>query len=382
MPRAATLRSVAIDALLAGVAIGAGLVQCATRNFAELGPRPPADELATAPDALGLLLVAIAGLAVLGRRRLPLAALALTCAAAIAAIALGYGVIVHLGPAAVLYAIAERSSAAQRRWGAALAASAFAAVAALEWQVLDARGDFAIDAILWGGAWAAGAQRRVARRHEAQRRRDGLRLAAAEERARIARELHDSAGHAITNILAHAGAARVLRERDPARADAAIETVEALARRTIDEIDQIVGALRDERDGDLRPLPRLGDVAELVERHRAAGLSVALAVAGDRELPAALDRAAYRIVQEALTNAARHGDGAARIEVRFAADALELTVANAPAGERATRAGGGRGLTGMRERAKLLGGMLTVDDADGSFVVRARLPYDGGGRDG
>jgi len=378
MTDAARLRAVAVDALLAGVVIAVGLVQYATRNFAELGPRPPADALATAPDALGLLLVAVAGLAVLGRRRVPLAALALTCAAAVAALALGYGVIVHLGPAAVLYAIAEQSSTAQRRWGAALAATAFVPVAVLEWQVLEARGDFAIDAILWSGAWAAGAQRRVARGHAAQRRRHELQLATVEERARIARELHDSAGHAITTILAHAGAARVLRERDPARADAAIETVETLARRTIDEIDQIVGALRDEGGGDLRPLPRLGDVAELVERHRAGGLPVTLAVTGDRELPAALDRAAYRIVQEALTNATRHGDGAARVEIRFAADALELTVANATAADRTTRAGGGRGLTGMRERAKLLGGMLTVDDADGSFVVHARLPYDGG----
>jgi len=377
------LRVIAIETVLAGVVLLAGVVQCATRNFADLGPPPAPDALATAPDALGLLLVAIAAAAVPLRRIVPLTALALTCAAGIAALALRYGVVVQLGPAVVLYEIARRDDRLRRWAGAAMGAASLLAVVVLAGELLDAWADTAVDAVLWGGAALAGVWRREAEAQDAARRRREQAQAAAEERIRIARELHDSAGHAMTNIAAHAGAARVLRSRDPDRADAAVATVETLAREAMAEIDEIVAALRDDdAEAETRPPAGLASLDELVARRREAGLAVELERAGaPRPLAASVDRAAYRIVQEGLTNAARHGAGTARMRVGYGDRALEVEIANpispAPA---ARRDGGGRGILGMRERAALLGGTLAAGEQDGRFVLRATLPYERDGR--
>jgi signal transduction histidine kinase len=372
-------RAIAIDLLLAGAVLLAGIVQWATRNFADVGPRPAPDALATAPDAVGLLLVALAATAVLLRRRLPLTALALACGTSVAALALRYGVVVHLGPAVVLYEIARRDE--RWRWwaGGAIAAATLAAVAVLERDLLDARAEFVIDAVLWAGAALAGAWQRAVGAREAERRRQEQLSAAAEERVRIARELHDSAGHAITNIAAHAGAARVLRERDPGQADAAVATVETLARQALAEIDDIVSALRDDdAEAALCPLPGLSRLDELVAEQRAAGLAVRVECTGAAHpLAATVDRAAYRIVQEGLTNAARHGDGSAALQVRYGGVdvVIELvnTVGGAPASGRKRR---GRGILGMRERAAMVGGTLTADEQHGQFTLRAVLPYE------
>ena len=207
------------------------------------------------------------------------------------------------------------------------------------------------------------------------------RLAAAEERTRIARDLHDSAGHAINVILVQAGAARLLQEQDPTRATAALETIEEVARETLSEIDQLVRVLRedDSSNGSVEPPPGLAALETLAERHRASGLAVVVRFDGSRRhLAPAVDRTAYRILQEALTNAARHGGGSADVEVAFGRQALELTVTN-PSPRNATQADG-HGIVGMRERTALLGGSFDAAAADGLFRIRARLPYDGGER--
>ncbi|HEU4422856.1 MAG TPA: histidine kinase, partial [Pilimelia sp.] len=229
-----------------------------------------------------------------------------------------------------------------------------------------------------------------ARRAEREAERE-RRLAAAEERTRIARELHDSAGHAINVILVQAGAARLLRERDPEESRRAIETIEEVARGTIGEIDRLVRALRED-DGFEPPAPGdAGALEELVERHRAAGLVISTEVGGPpRTLPRSVAWAAYRILQEALTNAARHGRGSADVGVWFEPDAVKITVTNptAPNGRVAGDAtgpaggdpggdgtGGGHGIVGMRERATLLGGSLDAGAVNGTFRLSARLPY-------
>ena len=208
------------------------------------------------------------------------------------------------------------------------------------------------------------------------------RLAAAEERTRIARDLHDSAGHAINVILVQAGAARLLQEQDPTRTRAALETIEDVARETLREIDQLVRVLREDgstNGSHVEPPPGLAALETLAERHRASGLAVAVRFEGDRRhLAPAVDRAAYRILQEALTNAARHGGGSANVEVVFGLEALELTATN-PSPRNVTQ-GDGHGLVGMRERTELLGGSFDATAADGVFRVRASLPYDGGDR--
>src|SRR5262249_15285120 len=144
------------------------------------------------------------------------------------------------------------------------------------------------------------------------------RLAVAEERARIARDLHDSAAHAINVIAVQAGAARLLSSSDPEQAQAALRTVEEVARETVAEIDTIVHSLREDGAHDRRvePAPGLAAFSTLVAQHTAAGLSVSVQTDGDpKSLGAGADRGAYRILQEALTNSARHGAGTADVRL-------------------------------------------------------------------
>jgi signal transduction histidine kinase len=205
---------------------------------------------------------------------------------------------------------------------------------------------------------------------EAERERQ---LAVAEERTRISRDLHDSAGHAINVILVHAGAARLLSEKDPERSRAALQTIENVARETLGEIDQLVHALREDDSAAVEPPAGLSALESLVQRHRDAGLDVELSVTGGRTLGPALNRAAYRIIQESLTNALRHGDGPARVKAEYGGEALEIEVTNSASGDGAAPAG--HGLVGMYERASLVGGTLEAVRADRAFRVRARLPY-------
>jgi signal transduction histidine kinase len=223
-----------------------------------------------------------------------------------------------------------------------------------------------------------------ARRAEREAERE-RRLAAAEERARIARDLHDSAGHAINVILVHAGAARLLGDRDPERSQEALQTIEDVARETLGEIDRLVRALRDdglpaESRTSVEPPLGLAAIDTLAERHRSAGLAVGIRLHGSRRaLPRGVDQAAYRIVQEALTNAARHGSGSADVDVVYGTNALEVTVSN-PTAHREASGADGHGIVGMRERASLLGGSLDVQAENGVFRIRASLPYGGGNR--
>jgi signal transduction histidine kinase len=230
--------------------------------------------------------------------------------------------------------------------------------------------------LVWTATLVAGDRVRLHR----ERIDRGRGLAAAEERTRIARDLHDSVGHAINVILVQAGAARLLRERDPARSQAAVETIEDVARQTLGEIDALIRTLRDDASGNGRveAQPRLAALETLIAQHRLAGLVLDVTRQGDqRVLPATADQAAYRILQEALTNAARHGAGSAELTVRFEERELELTVRN-PVVHGSVQHDDGHGLTGMRERATLLGGSLTAGAAGGTFTVHAVLPLERG----
>jgi signal transduction histidine kinase len=339
-------------------------------------------DVATEPDGLGFGLVLAAVLPLFWRRRAPFVVLLVTLAPSVALAALGYGVHAQVAPAVALYTFAARPdrgpvwpviATALAGYAALITAGAIALPYSVE--------DYIVPGLFWIGAWLIGDRRRVAVQRELEeraRQRSEAELVVAEERARIARELHDSAGHAINTILVQAGAARVLRERDPERSRQAIETIEEVARETLEEIDRIVGTLREEPAAQRAPLPGVDQIPALVERVRATGVGVELSIDGDagRSLPIAVDQAAYRIAQESLTNAARHGSGAVEVTVRRGPDALELTVTNPVSGGAATRPGGGRGIAGMRERAKLLGGSLEAERNGLRFRVRASLPYD------
>jgi signal transduction histidine kinase len=379
-----------LDAGIAIVVLVLSLALLGARGDSEPGTR----EL----DVLGVLLAALASLPLVARRRAPLAVFALTAAASAVLNGLEYPPGPPLGPTVAVYFLAlspERTRAP--KWLTPLVVVGLYAIHAGVTGL--AEDEFPtvpllFGAVVWGGAWVLGDRIRLRRariveleeralhaEREAERER---RLAAAEERTRIARDLHDSAGHAINVILVQAGAARLLQEADPARSRAALETIEEVARETLGEIDALVTALREDdlrgdTGGPVEPPPGLAALETLAERHRSAGLSVDVRERGSRRpLSPALDQAAYRILQEALTNAARHGDGSAEIEISFGPSSLELSVSNPTAPERA-RGGPGHGLVGMRERAVLLGGSLDTEATDGIFRVRARLPYGGDG---
>ncbi|MEU9864373.1 histidine kinase [Streptomyces sp. NPDC047971] len=211
------------------------------------------------------------------------------------------------------------------------------------------------------------------------------RLAAAERRAaelavrnRLARELHDSVGHALSAVTLQAGAARRVLDSDPEFVREALAAIEETTRRTVGELDSVLGLLRQgEDDGQLPGLP-LDALDSLVS---GAGPRVELTVTGDLDrVPEAVSREAYRIVQEGLTNAARHADGG-RVTARLALrdDELEITMENPlPARAPVARPDGGRGLLGMAERARLLGGTSEAGPVDGAWRLAVRLPLGGG----
>jgi signal transduction histidine kinase len=212
----------------------------------------------------------------------------------------------------------------------------------------------------------------------AERERDvAAREAVLDERARIARELHDVIAHHVSVMVLQAGAERrTLGDAGPTRE--VLETIERTGRGALVEMRRLLGMLRDEGHEPLVPQPSLGDVGMLVGQLREAGLPVELRVEGERrDLPVGIELSAYRIVQEALTNALKHAGGApATVLVRYGSDSLELDVTDSGA-SRAPHAepGGGHGLVGMRERVAMCGGMLQAGrNAAGGFTVHAVLP--------
>ena len=366
-----------VDALIAVVVLTFSLAAIARGGF---------DDDGKSLDAVAVVLVALTALPLVGRRVAPLPVFAVVTAATATLYGLRYGIGPPLGFAVALYTVADERPEGARVRRAALAASVVVLLGPHR-----VRDGFAPELFLgagvWAAAWFAGDRARLRRERMGEleeRARNAERaaererkLAAAEERMRIARDLHDSAGHAINVILVQAGAARLLQDRDPAGARAALRTVEEVARDTLGEIDQLVRALREDLPaGEVEPPPGLAALDALAERSRASGLDVTVSVQGSRRpLSPAVDQAAYRILQEALTNAAWHGRGSADVAIEFAPRALEIGVTNPAAPSPAARDGGGHGIVGLRARAQLLGGTLEVGADDGSFRVQARLPY-------
>jgi signal transduction histidine kinase len=383
-------REALLDIAIAVAAFGGSLALLAARGSDEPHTR--------SLDLLGVGLVALASLPLVARRRAPLVVFVVTAAASAVLMGLGYPPGPPLGPTVALYFLAlspERSRAP--KWLSAVVVAILLVVHATAVGIAEDKFPtvpLLLGALVWGSAWVLGdrvrqRRQRIAALEERARvaERDAereRRLAAAEERTRIARDLHDSAGHAINVILVQAGAARLLGKQDPERSQAALETIEEVARETLGEIDQLVRALRDDdpngQDGHVEPPPGLAALETLAERHRSAGLAVSIHSHGSqRPIPPGLDQTAYRILQEALTNAARHGDGAAEVDITFAPGELELAVAN-PTRPGWQSAGGGHGMVGMRERAALLGGRLEAGASNGLFRLFARLPYGGDGQ--
>jgi signal transduction histidine kinase len=216
--------------------------------------------------------------------------------------------------------------------------------------------------------------------HLERERERGARAAVAEERARIARELHDVVAHGVSVIAIQSDAAEAALERDPSLAGPPLRAIRGSARDALTEMRRLLGVLRSDEDGsETTPQPGLAQLPELVAR---AGVPVTLEVSGEpRSLPAGIDISAYRIVQEALTNVHKHaGAVPTTVRVAWSDGALELEVRDRGPGVNGNGSSdGGHGLIGMRERVRLLGGELrTGPAAGGGFEVRAVLPHHAG----
>lgn len=353
------------------------------------------------PTWPAIVLTLLGTLPLVARRRQPLAVLAVIQMAEALYLSMGplYGASGNgLGLAVALYTLASRTERRVSLRVAGLIASLNALILlvgtalgrAESWPSL-----FVVTALAVG-SWSLGENVRTRRAYLAQleerarrlelERGENARRAVEEERARIARELHDVVAHHVSAIAVQAGAAAEIVERNPQRAGEALRFIQETSRQALAEMRAMLNVLRGGDDGnsdaERAPQPSLTQVERLIGQSRAAGLPVTLQVEGAaRPLPEALDVSAYRIVQEALTNSLKHA-GAARalVLVRYAAEALELEISDDGHGPLRSSNGAseGRGLIGMRERVALFGGELAAGPApSGGFRVRARLPLRG-----
>jgi signal transduction histidine kinase len=348
-----------------------------------------------APDLVSSILVTIMVMSLTLRRRMPVPVFAFVLAGCITLTSLGY--VPTLGPS-IAYLIAVYSVATHRGLGTSLPVGAIGLLAYLclmgvqgyrFWQSTS-------NAVLFVGVWWVGRSLRLrrayldelearARRLERAREADS-RAARAEERSRIARELHDVVAHHVSVMTVQAGAARRILHRDPESVQDALSTIEQMGRTALGEMRRLVGVLRTEAEpvrSELSPQPGVHDVTSLVDQLRETGLQVQLWIEGEsRSLSPGVDLAAFRLVQEALTNTLKHAGPQARawVRIQYADRQLEVEVEDDGRGLVAglgTNGGSGHGLVGMRERVALYGGDLRIGPrSGGGFEVRARFPLE------
>lgn len=366
--------------------------------------------------------VVVLHLALIGRRTWPFGSFAVASAAELA-LALapnldatpGSGILSFppiLLPSSIVFVFALYAVAAYGRRPAPGIALVIGCVGAVGSTARLAQADGARDTVLSGtwqtafglaalitavaAAWSLGLSRRMhaayvdaleekAQRAEVERQEQTL-AAAREERTRIAREMHDIVSHSLAVIVRQADAGRYAARADPAAAEQVLSTIAGTGREALDDMRSLLGVLRgtDAPVAGSGPQPTLADLDALIDKVRASGLAVAFSERGDRvPLDRASELAAYRLVQEALTNVAKHAGRAAAADVSLAWDGggLSVTVtdmAGHPPADRGSTPGG-QGLVGMRERLQLAGGTLTAQaHPDGGFVVHGRVPARGG----
>ena len=328
---------------------------------------------------LNALLLALFAAPLAARRRWPFAGLCVMVALFFAG---------FLPVALMTYAVAAYPE--RRYLDAAGAGVALGGLLAISQSVPSLRNpsEWAFDSVVLAAIWILGkvvgtrGRRIVELGSHAERlerdREEEARAAVAEERRRLARELHDIVAHSVSVIAVQAEAGESLVSRDPARAEESFRAIQQASRQALVELRRLLGLLRAETAGPaLDPQPRLAQLPALLEQLRGAGLPVELTVEGQvHQLPPSVDLSAYRILQEALTNALKHaGSASATVCVRYRSDEVELEVADDGSGPAGSSNGGGHGLVGIRERVALYGGRFEAGPIDGGgFRVRARLP--------
>jgi len=351
---------------------------------------------ARVPDATFALLLAAGTAPYALRRRAPLPVLALASVPVLAMIALGYSsAVIGSGLFLAAYTVAAWSGTRGAVIAAGYVVVLLAALAALAPRSMQL-GELATNAALFTGAFALGRsahdrrqnlvllQDQAALAEDARVEKAGHMVA--DERLRIAQELHDVLAHSLGVIALQAGVGAHVIDVDPVEAKASLMAIAQTSRSSLTEVRRILGALRDQCDqGDpatYHPPPGLDAVEDLAAELTAAGLPVAVHIQGEPNgMPAALGLTAYRLVQESLTNVVRHaGPARAEVTLRYEPGALVVEVVDNGTGPAPTAGGTsvGHGLLGMRERVSVWGGSLTTGQArstGGGYRVAARLPY-------
>ena len=336
-------------------------------------------------DALAVVLAILATLPLAWRRAWPGSVLVVVGSAELANVLAGYRP--GLAWTAVLFAVysfaAERGERSEV-WAILVWAGELGAMTALAPHANDPWYPGALFAAS-AFAWLRGDWSRSRRREEERARSERARVAVADERARIARELHDVVAHALGVIVMQAGGAGALAELDQDRARRVLSTIEHTGRQAFTEMRRLVGVLREDPGGEtLVPPPSMSALPALVEEMNEAGLSVSLEVAGTpSQSGEGAQLSAYRIVQEALTNTLKHaGPTHAAVRVSWSARALQVEITDQGPVDKGERSSvvpvgtGGHGLVGMRERVALYDGEFeAAATSTGGFRVRARLPF-------
>lgn len=344
------------------------------------------------PSAILVILLLLESLPLIVRRRYPLAVMAVVSGATILHLAIlpadqvataGLGVLV------ATYTVGERLDRRTSLSATALMGLAVAIVFISRAGVAVVFASLVQTEIIFAVTWLLGDAARIRRLYagtledRAQRlereRDEQAELAVREERERIARELHDVVTHHVSVMVIQAGGALRVLEKRPDEARTALEAIASTGRLALTDMRRMLGILGDQEASD--PTPGLDRLTELIEQLRSAGLDVELIIEGEpRTLDPGLAVSAYRIISEALTNSLKHtGGGRARVVVRYAADALEITVDDQRGPEAPSVVEPpheGRGLIGMRERAAMLRGTLVAQPTANGFLVNARLPID------
>jgi len=291
--------------------------------------------------------------------------------------------------------VAAYTCAAHLEGRAMRAGAALTAGIAVHLMVTDGKdfGGVIFYSLMFGVPWIGGRMIKLSRQRQAllehqarlleDQRDEQARAAVAEERQRIARELHDVVAHAISVVVLQARGGRRLLHSEPEAASDAFDTIESTSTQALGEMRRLLGLLRTEDDHSLVPQPTLERLEDLAEELRASGLPVEISVRGvPGVLPPGVDVSAYRIVQEALTNALKHaGPARARVEIAYDEDSVLVEVTDDGAGADAASngaqvPGSGHGLVGIRERVAIVGGDLHAGPRPtGGYAISARLPY-------
>ncbi|MEU6202477.1 sensor histidine kinase [Micromonospora musae] len=364
-------RETAADVPLALVLLAVGLV----------GTGPATAQQGVTADGTAYAPVVVAALALAVRRRWPFGTLAVTVLAAAAYLVLGY----PYGPILLSLLVAVYTVAAHRALRPAAIGAAIA-LALLTLHVFVGSGSPGLLGLMPAVAWvvvpfAVGSTVRLSREAAARGRAEEARRLADGERLRVAQEVHDVVGHGLAAIHLQAEIALHLLEKRPEQAQTALAAISGTSKEALDELRVTLAVVR--RGGDAAeraPAPGLGQVPALRDRLAGAGLPVTVRIEGEPSvLPVALDLAAYRVVQESLTNVLRHaGPATAAVRIRYAPTEVEVEVTDTGRGvAEAGRVPAGSGLAGMRERVTALGGSFAAGPAaDGGFRVQARLPLE------